>query len=102
MENLRRARKALEGAYLLGGILPVISHRSAVYMNNEVAGIVIPQEVVDRYENADKEQCRRLAIEHSLALAREIRDTVDGFYVITPGARPGIGVDVVKALRELK
>ena len=100
MANLRRARRALGSAYLLGGLLPVISHRSAVYMNSEVAGIHIPEEVVAQYEKADKETCRRLAVEHSLRLAREIRDTVDGYYVITPAARPSIGVEVVKALRE--
>ena len=100
IENLRRARNALEGAYILGGLLPVVSHRAAIYMNNEVAGINIPDEVVEQYRDADKERCRELAIEHSLRLAEEIRPLVDGFYLITPGARPSIGSDIVRALRE--
>lgn len=99
IENLRRAREALEGAYLLGGLLPVISHRAAVYMNGEVAGIRIPDQVVAQYKDADKDRCRELALEHTLRLAREIRGMVDGYYLITPAARPSIGADIVRALR---
>lgn len=102
IENLQKAREELEGAYILGGILPVVSHRAAVYMNNEVAGIRIPDQVVEQYKDADKERCRALAVEHSLRLAREIRPYVDGYYLITPGARPSIGVEVVGELRRLK
>ena len=100
IENLRRAREALKGAYLLGGLLPVLSHRAAVYMNSEVAGIRIPKEVVAQYETADKDRCRQLAVEHTLRLAREIRPLVDGYYLITPAARPSVGADIVGLLRK--
>ena len=100
IENLRRAREALKGAYLLGGLLPVLSHRAAVYMNSEVAGIRIPEEVVTQYEAADKDRCRQLAMEHTLRLAREIRPLVDGYYLITPAARPSVGADIVGLLRK--
>ena len=42
------------GCYFLGGIIPVISWRSAVYMNSEVSGIDIPQEAIALYEHATK------------------------------------------------
>ena len=38
LENLRLARETLD-ARLLGGIIPIVSHRNAVYLNTEVAGI---------------------------------------------------------------
>ncbi len=100
LENLRLARETLKGAYILAGLLPVISHRSAVYMNSEVAGITIPDEVVEQYKDADKDRCRQLAIEHSLRLARQARPLCDGFYLITPAARPSVGVEVVTELRK--
>ncbi len=100
LENLRRAREELGGAYILAGILPVISYRSAVYMNSEVAGISIPEEVVEQYKDADKDRCRELAISHSLRLAREARPHCDGFYLITPAGRPSVGVEVVRELRK--
>lgn len=99
IENLRLARKELN-AYLLAGLLPVISFRSGVYMNSEVAGIRIPGEVLAEYQSADKAQCRELALKHTLGLAKEIRPLVDGYYLITPAARPSIGVEIVRALRQ--
>ena len=102
IKNLQRARETLEGVYILGGLLPVVSHRSAVYMNNEVAGIAIPEDVVEQYAGADKDRCRALAIEHTLRLAKEIRPLVDGYYLITPAARPLIGCEIVRKLREME
>ncbi len=100
LENLALARRELKGAYILAGILPVISYRSAIYMNSEVAGITIPEEVVEQYREADKDVCRQLAIDHSLRLAADARPHCDGFYLITPAARPSVGVDVVRELRK--
>ena len=43
MDNLALARQTLEGCYLLGGIIPVVSYRNACFMNSEMAGIEIPR-----------------------------------------------------------
>ena len=100
MENLRQARQALPGCYLLGGIIPVASYKSALYMNSEVAGIQIPADVLALYENASKEEALLLAADLSCQTAREIRAFVDGYYLITPQGRPSVVCNIIRRLRE--
>ena len=38
LDNLKLARGTLHGK-LLGGIFPVVSHRNACFLNNEISGI---------------------------------------------------------------
>ena len=54
LDNLARAREALNG-YILGGVFPIVSHRNALFLNNEVAGVSVPEEIVARYEGLDRE-----------------------------------------------
>lgn len=100
LENLAAARRELPDAYILGGILPVVSYRAATYMNSEVAGIEIPDEVVSLYEHADAETAGNLAVEISCQLAREIRPMVNGYYLITPAGRPSIICRIMEQILE--
>lgn len=100
VEHLRQARAALPGCYLLGGIIPVTSYKSALYMNSEVAGIQIPEDVLALYETASREEALRLAVELSCQLGREIRPYVDGYYLITPQGRPSVVCSIIRNLRE--
>jgi homocysteine S-methyltransferase len=49
VRNLRRARETL-GAPVIAGIMPVASHRNAVFLNSEVPGVKIPKAFVDSLE----------------------------------------------------
>ncbi len=54
-----------ERLYILAGITPVRSHKALVYMNKNVAGITVPEELIKRMEDADepKEEGVKVAIE---------------------------------------
>lgn len=86
LDNLRRAREELP-VKLLGGIMPVVSYRNAAFMNNEMAGISIDQEIMEKYQGKDREQGEELAYKISAAVIDEISDSIDGYYVITPFKR---------------
>lgn len=98
-ENLARARSELRG-YLLGGLLPITSYRAAAYMNSEVAGIVIPEEILALYRSATKEEACDLAVELCSRIGREIRPSVDGYYIITPDGRPSVVCRIIQALKK--
>ena len=61
LDNLKRAREALRGK-LLGGIFPVVSYRNACFLNNEVAGIRVCGEIVERYRDKSREEGEALAV----------------------------------------
>ncbi|MGB9755744.1 MAG: methylenetetrahydrofolate reductase [Desulfurella sp.] len=44
------------------GIMPILSYKSALYLNNFVKGIDIPQPVISKFENASKEDSKLVAI----------------------------------------
>ncbi|WP_054738821.1 hypothetical protein [Cellulosilyticum ruminicola] len=65
-------------AKILGGIISVVSYRNACFMNNEISGIVVADEIIELYKEADKEKTAQLAVTISTQIARKIADYVDG------------------------
>jgi len=79
---------------LLLGIFYVRSYQLAVRLHNEVPGIVVPEKVQRRLEQAGAN-----AGAEGLALARELyeqaREKVSGVYVIPPFKQPEAALDVL-------
>lgn len=85
-DNLKRAKSFLP-AKILGGIIPIVSHRNACFMNNEISGINVCDEIINMYEGKDREEAAKTAVEISTGVAEEIKGIVDGYYIITPFKR---------------
>lgn len=98
LENLRLARETLHGK-ILGGIIPVVSQRNALFMNSEIAGITVSEKIVAAYEGADRERGEELAVDISAAVARAISPYVDGYYLMTPFGRAALMVRVMERIR---
>ena len=86
LENLKLARETLHGK-ILGGIYPVVSHKNACFLNNEIAGIHVCDEIVAMYEGKNREAAEELAVTISARVAREIAPYTDGLYLMTPFRR---------------
>jgi methylenetetrahydrofolate reductase (NADPH) len=48
--------------YILGGVTPLKSHKVARYMNKNVAGITIPEDIIERLKRADKPKAEGIKI----------------------------------------
>ncbi len=95
LENLKLARATLKGK-ILGGIFPVVSHRNACFLNNEISGMRVCDEIIDLYEGKDKDQAEELAVRISTQIAREIAPYTDGFYFMTPFRRVELITKILK------
>ena len=98
LENLALARRTLKG-YILGGVFPIVSHRNALFLNNEVAGVSVPEDIVRRYEGLDREEAEELAVELSVRAARDMEPYTDGWYLMTPFRRTALIARIMAALR---
>ena len=98
LENLKRARAELKGK-ILGGIYPVVSHRNACFLNNEIAGIRVCDEIIALYEGKDREEAEELAVRISTAIAREIEPYTDGVYLMTPFKRVSLMTRILQNIR---
>ena len=101
LQNLRRARAEL-GGKLLGGIFPVVSYRNACFLNNEINGMDVCDEIVDLYRDKDRAGAEDLAVRISAAVAREIAPYVDGYYLMTPFRRVALMERILAALRAME
>ena len=99
LENLKRARSTLHGK-LLGGIFPVVSHRNACFLNNEISGIRVCDEIVSLYEGLGRDEAEELAVTVSAAIAGEIAPYTDGLYLMTPFRRVALMERIILSIGE--
>ena len=100
VENLRRTRETLgERAKILAGIMPVVSQRNAIFMENEVNGIHVAEEIIEAFAGLDREQGEALGLEISLKMAREALSYADGFYLMTPFNRVALMERLIARLK---
>jgi len=70
---------------IIAGIWPLISYKNAEFMNNEVPGVVVPREVLDRMARCrSKEEGHRVGIEIARKIIEQISPRVNGFQVSAP------------------
>ena len=98
VENLKKAHEVLD-AKILGGIIPVVSYRNACFMNNEISGINVADEIIALYKDLDKEEAGQLAVKISTEIAKIIAPFIDGYYLITPFKRVDIIADIVNHIK---
>ena len=100
VENLRRTRETLgEQAKILAGIMPVVSQRNAIFMENEVNGIHVAEDIIEAFAGLDREQGEALGLEISLKMAREALPYADGFYLMTPFNRVALMERLIARLK---
>ena len=97
LEHLIQARAVLKGK-LLGGIFPVVSHRNACFLNNEISGMYVCDEIVSQYVGKDRAEAEELALRISTRIAREIQPYTDGIYLMTPFRRVELITKILKAI----
>ena len=101
MQNLQQARQTLgPEAKILAGILPVVSQRNAIFMENEVNGIHVDAAIIDRFAGLDRAAGEELGIEISVQAAKAALPYADGFYLMTPFNRVALMERLIARLKE--
>ena len=98
LENLKTARRELHGK-ILGGIFPVVSYKNACFLNNEVSGMDVCEEICDLYKDLDRAAAEELAVRISVRIAREIEPYTDGLYLMTPFRRVALMRRILQAVK---
>ncbi|NLJ41575.1 MAG: bifunctional homocysteine S-methyltransferase/methylenetetrahydrofolate reductase [Clostridiales bacterium] len=83
---------------ILAGIMPPVSYKNAMFLNNEVPGIDIPRNLIDRFSpDMSRREGEDIGVEIAVALIDKIKDYVSGIYFIAPFNRTGM---ITKIIRE--
>ncbi len=99
VQNLITARKLLD-CTLLAGILPVASYKNALFLTNEVSGIEIPDEIMQRFYEKTPEECNQISLEYSLSIMDKLQTYCDGFYLMVPLKRTIIVSELIREIRK--
>jgi homocysteine S-methyltransferase len=88
---------------IIAGIWPLISYRNAEFMHNEVPGVNVTPEILERMRIAS-EKGKEDAREEGIAIAREslleVRDVIQGVQVSAPFGNVKYALQVFEALEE--
>ena len=99
--NLKKTRETLgEKAKILVGIMPVVSQRNAIFMENEVNGIHVDAEIIERFAGLDRAQGEELGLEVSVKAAQAAAPYADGFYLMTPFNRIALMERLIARLKD--
>ncbi len=86
---------------ILGGIMPLVNYKNAQFINNEMAGINIPEHYISRFSpDMPREEAQDIGKEIALETARKLKPYVDGFYFIAPFNRYELIIEIIKTIRE--
>ena len=88
---------------IVAGIWPLLSYRNAQFMNNEVPGVSVPDDVMERMRIAS-EKSKEHGLREGVTIAREtlerVRDRVAGVQVSAPLGRVDLALQVFEGLVE--
>lgn len=86
---------------VVAGIWPLLSYRNAQFMNNEVPGVSVPDDVMERMRLAS-EKSKEHALREGVTIAREtlerVRERVAGVQVSAPLGRVDLALQVFEGL----
>jgi homocysteine S-methyltransferase len=88
---------------VIAGIWPLASLRNAEFMNNEVPGVHVPDEIMDRMRRAE-ERADGASKEEGILIARDtlarVKGLVQGVQVSAPFGKVERALDVISALND--
>jgi len=82
---------------VLAGIVLLKSAGMAKFMNNNVAGVRVPEEMIKKMADASKEERAATSIEIAAGLIRELKDTCSGIHIMSLGWEKHIPAVLEKA-----
>jgi methionine synthase I (cobalamin-dependent)/5,10-methylenetetrahydrofolate reductase len=100
IEFLKEVKKRTE-VKILAGLLPIVSYRNAVFLNNELPGVTIPDKYVKMFsENMNKEESQEIGVRIAVDLGRKLKSICDGLYFITPFNRVSMLIEIINRIKE--
>lgn len=101
IERLSYIRERVD-TKLICGIMPLVNYKNAKFVANEMPGIFVPDEIVERYrEDMSREEAEEVAIEIAVELAEELEKTADGYYFMTPFNRAYLIAGIIKKVKRM-
>ena len=100
IDNFLKAKKTLN-CKVMAGIMPLAGYKNALFLNNEVPGIEIPDETVRKFEDKNPQETKEISINYALSIIERIKENCDGYYIMTPLKKIDFSIELIKHIRGL-
>lgn len=88
---------------ILAGIMPIVNYRNARFLQNEIPGIHLPKEVMDRFNAGQtKDEAQKAGVDLALETITSLSSSVQGIYLVTPLERIDMIEDIIRAIRKTR
>lgn len=99
IEFLKEIKKRRSDIKILGGILPIVTYKNAIFLNNELPGVSIPDDIINRFSiDMTKEEAEEVGIDIATEIGRKLKDICDGLYFITPFKRVQMLIKIIEGI----
>lgn len=100
IENLKIVKKET-GARILCGLMPLVSFRNARFIQNEIMGINVTDEIVHQFEpDMPKQEAEEVGIKICQNVVRQTWNDADGYYFSIPFYRAHLVGEVMKVAED--
>ena len=83
---------------ILAGLLPLVSSKHANFLHNEVPGISIPEEALERITAAGEESAR-VGVDLAVELTQQIKGWAGGVYIMPQFNRYDMVAEIIEAVK---
>ena len=99
LDSMYRFLDYLAGANIripiIAGVWPLLSYRNAIFMNNEVPGVVIPNDIMDRMANAKDADATKVGIDIAREMTEKLGTSVQGLQLSAPFGRVELALAII-------
>ena len=80
-------RNILDKVYILAGITPIRSKRMANYLHENIPGVTLTQDILDRFETASEDDYEEVGVQISLEIMEKIKTKpgINGIHLMAVG-----------------
>ena len=94
---LDKAEKKGINLPIVAGIWPLVSLKNALFLKNEVPGVIIPDKVIEKMERAKtKEDGLKYGIEIAHEIKEKISSSIDGYQISAPFGKVDLALEVIR------
>ncbi|MEZ4741442.1 MAG: bifunctional homocysteine S-methyltransferase/methylenetetrahydrofolate reductase [Bdellovibrionota bacterium] len=81
---------------IIAGVWPLLSYRNALFMNNEVPGIIIPAKIMERIAKTQSPQdARKLGVEIAREMIEKLGNDIQGIQLSAPFGRIDLSLAII-------
>ncbi len=96
VERIKRIKEKIN-TKILCGIMPLVSYRNACFIKNEISGIHVPEEIVNRYRpDMSREEAENVGASIARDVMKLLDPVADGYYFMLPFNRVSLMDKILK------